>query len=148
MLSPVSFKEICNFEIAKKLKEKGFVCDLPFAMYNELGQFALLTTSAPIRKAESCYTYRDYYDYEDFDENDFIAPTIAQVLKWLREEKNIHVSSVLWYKGWYVDIQSFTKEIDEERVRYDVYNEFQSIDYETYEESVIAAIEYVLNNLI
>ena len=113
-----------SFELAKKLKEKGFVCDLPFAMYNELGQFALLTTSAPIRKAESGYTYRDYYAYEDFDEHDFIAPTIAQVLKWLREEKNIHVSPVLWYKGWYVDIQSFTKEIDEERVRYDVYNEF------------------------
>lgn len=137
-----------SFDLAKKLKEKGFVCDLPFAMYNELGQFYLLTTSAPIRKAESGYTYRDYYAYEDFDEHDFIAPTISQVLKWLREEKNIHVSPVLWYKGWYVDIQSFTKEIDEERVRYDVYNEFQSIDYETYEEAVIAGVNYCLENLI
>lgn len=141
-------EDFVDFELAKKLKEKGFVCDLPFAMYNELGQFALLTTSAPIRKAESGYTYRDYYDYEDFDENDFIAPTISQVLKWLRKEKNIHVSSVLWFKGWYVDIQSFTKEIDEERVRYDVYNEFQSIDYETYEEAVIAGVNYCLENLI
>lgn len=137
-----------SFDLAKKLKEKGFVCDLPFAMYNELGQFYLLTTSAPIRKAESGYIYRDYYAYEYFDEHDFIAPTISQVLKWLREEKNIHVSPVLWCRGWYVDIQSFTKEIDEERVYYDVYNEFQSTDYETYEESVIAGIEYVLNNLI
>ena len=137
-----------SFDLAKKLKEKGFVCDLPFAMYNELGQFALLATSAPIRKAESGYTYRDYYDYEDFDENDFIAPTIAQVLKWLREEKNIHISPVLWGMGWYVDIQSFTKETDEDYVYYDVDNKFQSIDYETYEEAVIAGVNYCLENLI
>ena len=140
--------EFLSFDLAKKLKEKGFVCDLPFAMYNELGQFALLTTSAPIRKAESGYTYRDYYDYEDFDENDFIAPTIAQVLKWLREEKNIHISPVLWGMGWYVDIQSFTKETDEDYVYYDVDNKFQSIDYETYEEAVIAGVNYCLENLI
>lgn len=140
--------EFLSFDLAKKLKEKGFVCDLPFAMYNELGQFALLTTSAPIRKAESGYTYRDYYDYEDFDENDFIAPTIAQVLKWLREEKNIHISPVLWGMGWYVDIQSFTKETDEDYVSYDVDNKFQSIDYETYEEAVIAGVNYCLENLI
>jgi hypothetical protein len=140
--------EFLSFELAKKLKEKGFVCDLPFAMYNELGQFALLTTSAPIRKAESGYTYRDYYDYEDFDEYDFIAPTISQVLKWLREEEIIHISPVLWGLGWHVDIQSFTKEADEDGVAYEVNNEFQSIDYETYEEAVIAGIEYVLNKII
>lgn len=140
--------DFVSFDLAKKLKEKGFVCDLPFAMYNELGQFYLLTTSAPIRKAESGYTYRDYYDYEDFDENDFIAPTIAQVLKWLREEKNIHISPVLWGLGWYVDIQSFTKETDEDCVSYDVDNKFQSIDYETYEEAVIAGVNYCLENLI
>lgn len=140
--------EFLSFDLAKNLKEKGFVCDLPFAMYNELGQFYLLTTSAPIRKAESGYTYRDYYDYEDFDENDFIAPTIAQVLKWLREEKNIHISPVLWGMGWYVDIQSFTKETDEDYVYYDVDNKFQSIDYETYEEAVIAGVNYCLENLI
>ena len=50
--------------------------------------------------------------------------------------------------GWYVDIQSFTKETDEDCVSYDVDNKFQSIDYETYEEACIAGIEYVLNNLI
>lgn len=137
-----------SFDLANNLKEKGFVCDLPFAMYNEFGQFYLLTTSAPIRKAESGYTYRDYYDYEDFDEHDYIAPTISQVLKWLREEKNIHISPVLWGRGWYVDIQSFTKETDEDYVYYDVDNKFQSIDYETYEEAVIAGVNYCLENLI
>lgn len=140
--------EFLSFDLAKKLKEKGFVCDLPFAMYNELGQFALLTTSAPIRKAESGYTYRDYYDYDGFDEHDFIAPTISQVLKWLREEKNIHIKPVLWSMGWYIDIRSFTKETDEDGVAYEDKFEFQSIDYETYEEAVIAGVNYCLENLI
>ena len=131
-----------SFDLAKKLKEKGFVCDLPFAMYNELEQFALLTTSAPIRKAESGYTYRDYYDYEDFDENDFIAPTIAQVLKWLREEKKIEVVASFSYRNrvWGYQVGDMTLSEDS----------ILSYDYSfpTYEEAALAGIEYVLNNLI
>lgn len=136
-----------SFDLAKKLKEKGFSCQHPIAMYNEIGDFCTLTTSADFQTSPSGYKCRCYYDYDDFDERDYIAPTISQVLKWLRE-KNIHVSPVLWGMGWYVDIQSFTKETDEDYVSYDVDNEFQSIDYETYEEAVIAGIEFVLNNLI
>lgn len=75
-----------TFELAKKLKEKGFTCELPFAMYNELGKFYLLTTSAPYYVSSSGSKYREYYGYDDFDECDFIAPTIYQVLKWLREK--------------------------------------------------------------
>ena len=127
--------EFVSFELAKKLKEKGYP-QITFGEYNMGGS----TYFEDGRFYENgCICHKD---------EAYTAPTISQVLKWLREEKNIHVSPVLWYKGWYVDIQSFTKEIDEERVHYDVYNEFQSTDYETYEESVIAGIEYVLNNLI
>ena len=139
-----------SFDLAKKLKEKGF--EIPtrsiVAMYNEQGVFFTLTTAADYQVSPSGYKCRCYYDYDDFDEHDFIAPTIPQVLKWFREEKNIHISPVLWHQGWYVDIQSFTKETDEDGVSYEVNNEFQSIDYKTYEKSVIAGIEYALNNLI
>lgn len=37
--------EFVNFSIAKKLKDKGFTCNYPFAMYNELGYFHPLYTS-------------------------------------------------------------------------------------------------------
>ena len=84
-------EDFITFEIAKKLKEKGFNCELPYAMYNEIGQFCLLTTSAPYHVCESGYKYREYYYYNDFDKNDFIAPTISQVLKWLRKEKKVHI---------------------------------------------------------
>lgn len=137
-----------SFELAKRLKEKGFTCQHPIAMYNEIGDFCALTTSADFQTSPSGYKYRCYYDYDDFDEYDFIAPTISQVLKWLRKEKNIHIRPVLWDMGWYVDIHSFNKKTDEDGVYYEVNNEFQSIDYETYEEAVIAGIEYVLNNSI
>lgn len=130
-------EDFVNFELTKKLKEKGFSCEYPFAMCDESGNFFFLTTSAYY-----------YCDYKCTNVNDFICPTIHQVLKWLREEKKIHISPVLWSNGWYIDIQSFTKEIDKDGVAYKDKFEFQSIDYETYEEACIAGIEYVLNNLI
>lgn len=142
--------EFVSFELAKKLKEKGFKIPTRsiVAMYNEQGVFFTLTTAADYQVSPSGYKCRCYYDYDDFDEHDYIAPTISQVLKWLREEKKIHISPVLWGMGWYVDIQSFTKETDEDYVSYDVDNKFQSIDYETYEEAVIAGVNYCLENLI
>jgi hypothetical protein len=135
--------EFVSFDLAKKLKEKGFVCDLPFAMYNELGQFALLTTSAPIRKAESGYTYRDYYDYDDFDEYDFIAPTIAQVSKWFRDEKNIYCLP------WFVQgVDMWFYAICKPFYGCEFPDFLSKSDYYTYEQAAIAGIKYVLENLI
>ena len=135
-------EDFITFEIAKKLKEKGFNCELPYAMYNEIGQFCLLTTSAPYHVCESGYKYREYYDYNDFDKNDFIAPTISQVLKWLRNQNiyvevvvdddseepltcNIHVNNecVLHHHGEYFSLKDWTK-------------------------CELAGIEYVIDNLI
>lgn len=141
--------EFVSFELAKKLKEKGFK-EKCIAYYwekiNEHTPSFVLEDNMPedglnILDLLSNHNQAEWSPFID-------APTISQVLKWLREEKNIHISPVLWGLGWYADIQSFTKEIDEDCVSYDVDNKFQSIDYETYEEAVIAAIEYVLNNLI
>lgn len=151
-------EEFVKFELSKKLEEKGFVCDLPFAMYNELGQFALLTTSAPIRRAESGYTYRDYYAYVDFDENDFIAPTISQVLKWLREVKKLYVEPCILadadtdadgkvineYTYWSFSI----KNIETGGMIYFEYEHIDDKRFDSYEESAINGIDYVLDNLI
>lgn len=136
-----------TFEIAKKLKEKGFTCKYPFAMYNELGSYCPLTTSSDYVTCESGYKYRCYYDYNDFDENDFIAPTIPQVLKWLREEKLILIGlyPMQEYDGnemieWCSTIYKADKQGG--------MSWMEELYYESYEQAALAGIEYVLDNLI
>ena len=135
-------EDFVPFEIAKKLKEKGFTCELPLAMYNETGQFCLLTSSAPYHVCDSGYKYRMFYDYEDFDEFDYITPTISQVLKWLREEKCLHIE--IQYIFSEETIWEFEVVLIGSYERW--WNESESLD--SYEQAAIAGIEYVLNNLI
>ena len=138
-------EDFVSFETAKKLKEKGFSCEMPFAMYNEIARLHLLTTAVPFCVCDSGFKYREYYVYEDFDENDYIAPTISQVLKWLRENKKIHVE---------IDIM---KAYPEAKLTYWGYNIVLIDKYEVYhfewnsnsfEQAALAGIEYVLDNLI
>jgi hypothetical protein len=62
--------EFVPFEIAKKLKEKGFDWE---------------TSNIYERNTIACR-------YEDYPK-----PIISQVLKWLREEKKIHISTKPYY---------------------------------------------------
>lgn len=140
--------EICKFEIAKKLKEKGFTCKYPFAMYNELGSYCPLTTSSDYVTCESGYKYRCYYDYNDFDENDFIAPTIPQVLKWLREEKKYHIEFVGNACGYLFIISDIPSEGGTDRYCSDYSGPNDGGTWDKYEDCAIASIEYVLDNLI
>ena len=122
--------ETVSFDLAKKLKEKGFSLDEPYAMYNEQGDLHKLYTSAG---------YANYYDFDDFDERDYIAPTISQILKWLREEKKIYVSVEVEREDWF-----------EYKIVQTIKNTRKSGRrvYETYSEAILAGIEYVLDNLI
>ena len=137
-------EDFVSFELAKKLKDKGFVCKYPFAMYNELGVFHELYTSCDETLVNCTLGKRGYYDYDDFDECDCVAPTISQVLKWLREEKGISLNIYPSYFAnllyWTCDVISFIGEISiEKRLGGDV---------KTYEEAAIYGLEYVLDNLI
>lgn len=134
-------EDFVSFEIAKKLKEKGFTIPTKsiFGMYNEIGVFHTLTTSADYETCDSGFECRCYYDYDDFDERDFIAPTIHQVLKWLRDEKGIHVCIALGeFSDWVYDVS---------RIDGNMFCKAED-GFESYEQAVLAAIEYVLDNLI
>lgn len=76
-------EDYVSYEVAKLLKEKGFECekDSITAMYNEIGKFHPLSTAVD----------EYYYDYNDFDEYDYVAPTLQMAMKWLREVHNMHV---------------------------------------------------------
>jgi hypothetical protein len=92
--------------------------------------------------------FRDYYDYDDFDDHDTVAPTISQVLLWLREEKKIYVvvtpypsmstkDKVVWcYQIKHNSDGVFMDEID------------GLVSYMDYRCAAIAGFEYALDNLI
>lgn len=71
-------------------------------------------------------------------------PTISQVLKWLREDKNIFVSPNLYKKGYEPYIQSTIFKDGKD------YTDMWRVDefYPSYEKAALAGIEYVLDNLI
>ena len=132
-------EDFVPFEIAKKLKEKGFTCQYPFAMYNEDGEFFPLFTSNNSRSVSSIL--RTYYDFEDFDDKDFIAPTIGQVLGWLLKDKKV-VVSIRYREAECGDWDYLIERIRKCRC----HSSFDS--YQSYEEAEIAGIEYALDNLI
>ena len=140
-------EDFVNFSIAKKLKEKGFTCNYPFAMYNELGNFHPLYTSCEETLVNCMFGNRGYYNYDDFDDTDCIAPTISQVLKWLREERYVLIglSPMQEYGGeetveWHYTVYKSSKQGGLSRKA-----EFY---HQSYEQAAIAGIEYVLDNLI
>lgn len=133
-------EDFVSFDLAKKLKEKGYpqAEKNALAMYNEDGEWYSLSP-----------TLDDfYYDFREFDENDCVCPTISQVLKWLREEKKRLVVAApaflyrearcFWQCGIYEisllpNVIPFYKFIDNQ---------------ESYDSAIIAGIEYVIDNLI
>ena len=102
-------------------------------MYNEEGEWHSLARNL------------DEFEYlfEDFDYHDCVCPTISQVLKWLRNEKEIYATMRLFAdNGWYFIIQNHKGE--------PIYSQFRDTDvlYLSYEQAAIAGIEYVIDNLI
>lgn len=127
-------EDFIPFELAKKLKEKGFIgngnigCCCGF--YCEEGLDINIV-------------------YDDLDNsellcNEYLRPTIAQVLKWLRKEKRIDAGSVYSNndKVWV----GYVNDMDTSDLVSDYVLPHNS--YDSYEEATLSAIEYVLDNLI
>lgn len=123
-----------SFEIAKKLKEKGFRedCIAKVNLDNTITFNHVFGND--IRTVLKCHNkLNPYVD----------APTISQVLKWLREEKKIYVMidrSFSVENSWHYVIcnnDDFEHLIQQE-----------SIPNRTWEQAALVGIEYVLDNLI
>ena len=112
--------EIVLFDLAQKLKEKGFTTENTNWYY----------LNGELVKAKK-YVNISPYEY---------APTISQVLKWLREEKGWVVIVKLYETdGWYYFFQDMKGEC---------YITGTDYHFDSYEQAAIAGIEYVLDNLI
>lgn len=123
-------EDFVPFELAVKLKEKGLDC-APFAMYNEEGVLYELYTAVDDGH---------YYEPDDFDERDVIAPTISQVLKWLRVQSVDIVIRPIFVDG----CREYTTEIYAPR-----YNKPYHIgNVSDWGKAAITGIKYALDNLI
>lgn len=143
-------EDFVSFDLAKKLKEKGFnkrVC----GYYLETGGLSICNTPMNSNALE----------------NEFSAPTVSQVLKWLRKGENIDVeihaeSGMLGNKVYVPFISTYTEftlgtSPDVIRYRQKKFNPTQPLPHEIvpahvyfkeWEEAAIAGIEYVIDNLV
>ena len=128
-------EEFVPFEIAKKLKEKGFPQRPDYFNYSSYYDWDGL------RKIHSLSNASVWFDPNISRANIYFAPTISQVLKWLRE-KDIMVEIPIDLRDdgtWQFTFRIQTKEFYERSIKE---------DYSSYEEAVMACLEYIINNLI
>ena len=133
-------EDFVTFELALKFREKGFREEC-IAYYHTDGE--LLYNRDQYRGGNYKSLLRSYNSLpknpigcEQID-----APTISQVLKWLREEKKIYLELVIVVDAEYMcDIYK----IDARPIEC-----LGSTEYsKTYEAAALAGIEYVLDKLI
>ena len=158
-------EDFVSFELAKKLKEKGFK-EKCLAYYDVEDNVGLLCNTQYSDEALPCQ-YTDLLQCHNIgeaetqpDDSGFCvdAPTISQVLKWLREEKKIFIAINIGYcyesyekpfptnpkmdpilKGYYYGIWELGNLNDKNA---------HSKYFEAPEQAAIAGLECCLDNLI
>lgn len=125
------------YELAVKLKEKGFPQRPDYCNYSSYYEWDGL------RKIHSLSNASVWFDPNISRDNIYFAPTISQVLKWLREEKRwVIVVRLYSTNGWYWFIQ------DEKGELKSSYLASCNDCFPTYELAALAGVEYCLDNLV
>jgi hypothetical protein len=129
--------DFVSFKLAQKLKEKGFILEKT-EIY---GKF----------DSDGLFHPQLYFNYiETMDCDEIIAPTISQVLKWLRDEKKISIEPTIHcFLEWICSIYGFSDRlVDFTQYSNDGIDDTVFIFYDSYEQAALAGIEYTINNLI
>jgi hypothetical protein len=127
-------EDFVNFDIAKKLKEKGFQEE---CLCHYVGKNLVYNIERPITNNQLWFCHNKYDNI--WHRYNIDAPTISQVLNWLRKEKKIYVSVEVEREDWFeYKIVQTTKNTRCNSTRV----------YETYDDAMIEGIKYVLYNLI
>ena len=126
-------EDFVNFKISQKLKEKGFPQSPDYFNYSSYYDWDGL------RKIHSLSNESVWFDPNISRDNIYFAPTISQVLKWLRKEKKIHICVDFGEDmNWYYQIAIYGST----DIAADGYG------YNDYEITALAGIECVLDNFI
>ena len=134
-------EDFVSYKIARKLKGKGFR-EKTFAYYPSSG----------ILQWRRAYIYdtpiTDVMKCSNKENTTIDAPTISQVLKWLREEKKIHIEFVGNACGYLFIVSDIPSKGGTDRYCSDYSGPNDGGTWDSYEEAAIAGIEYCLDNLI
>lgn len=143
--------DFVTFELAKKLKEKGFKekCLAYYDVDDNVGLLYNTQYMSPCQYTDLLTSHNTDKAAVAPDDSEYCvdAPTISQVLKWLREEKLILIGlspmqefdsdgDIEWCAGIYKGDKQGGLKWEEE------------LYYQSYEAAAIAGIEYCLDNLI
>ena len=128
-------EDFVPYELAVKLEQKGFKQG-----YNIFGYRPIFSDETTIRFISDIGAYENEY----FGEN-IAAPTISQVLKWLREKK-IHLVVDIEPNGYFFIINYNITTTFDDKYEFDIYKSLSC--YNDDKQAFIAGIEYVLDNLI
>lgn len=143
-------EDFVSYDIAVKLKEKGFK-EKCYAYYFPKGS-ELIFNHNPFSGGivEDCLYSNNSLPNECMASDFVDAPTISQVLKWLREEKKIFIEIALSPDGYQHIIYTGLYCMATSRAYHFTFDGFYRIEdnYITYEQAAIAGIEYVIDNLI
>lgn len=141
--------EIVSYDIAKKLKERGFPQHWATEFYAD-GEGVWVedfTTEEPTHKAGELIS--NYYDLPT-DGQDVAAPTISKVLEWFRNYKKMHLDIGLLYNGYYIGLyKNMEWKWVEKRHTEELFFEIDDLHiygYKRYEQAAIAGITYIINN--
>ena len=146
-------EDFVNFEVAKKLKEKGFreKCFGYYSYWGDEVYYYIIQDPVPSRQL----TFKDFKGcknvYEEIEKYD--APTISQVLKWLRDVHHLNIEIISTCCGYHIMITK-TPDVPNEGGN-ELYCSFNLDDgpnnagaWDDYKDCSIIGIEYVLDNLI
>lgn len=146
--NPITMNEdFAPFELAVKLKEKGFR-ELCLAYYTNDDTLYYNYSHKSGACYMDCYLSHNLMPKDSVSGKFVDAPTISQVLKWLRNEKKIYVSILPFATHSTIDKVAFYYLIE-----YNSTGEtMEGIEQNTYcaewKDAALGGIEYVLDNLI
>ena len=137
-------EDFVSFEIATKLKEKGFK-EQCLAYYTKDSDFYYNTSyGSDVENAFKSFNSRpNHICGKRID-----TPTISQVLKWLRDEKKLHIEFVGNACGYLYIVSDIPSEGGTDRYCSDYSGPNAGGTWDKYEDCALNAIQYVLDNLI
>lgn len=129
-------EEICTYEVCKLAKEKGFpqhITEEAYIVENYGEDECNIGDRLPISLVP------DYMD-------DVAAPTQSLLQRWLREEKNIHIS--VEYE-WVSEIAEWIFNVHIKKIKKEEGIDKMTMScYSTYELALENAVKYALENLV